>query len=876
MPLTRQLSSEVSTDAATVATPVFSPKAGTYTTDAIITITDVTAGATIYYTTNGTTPTTSSTKYTAAIKVSDTETIKAIAVKSGDTSSAVASATYTLEVATPVFSPRAGTYTTDETVTITDATAGATIHYTTNGTTPTIASTKYTAAIKVIDTETIKAIAVKSDETSSAVASAIYTLKVATPVFSMKAGAYRTDQSVGITDATLAATIHYTTDGAEPTPSSPRYIDPIKVLTTETIKAIAVLAGHTESAVATATYTITTTAPPVLFSPVAGSYLSAPDVTISDVTPGATIHYTTDGDTPTTSSPKYDAAIKVKPPETIKAIALAAGHTQSDVASATYSGPVVVPDVVGKTRAVATTAITEAHLKVGMVTMQASNSVASGDVISQSPVTGTRVASGSSVNIDVSTGKNPIPTVRSLSPSQVTTGSSFKLTVTGSNFINGSTVQWNGANQATTFVNSTTVTVNVPASAVAMPTAATIRVTNPYPGGGTSAGASLTALWPKPSAGPHGYLVDVPAQAATRGALDAFGNPLFAAWNPTDTSSILSPGMKIVMWGSPDPSCPANTQGPMGAFTDASLVSSGYHYSPADIPDDMRFQPVPIAACGAASAGNHGPSLAFGDGSQIWLFTSSLGQSDALLLPWTAAGQDGKGANAHILDAVVTFRAPQPWTIKPWVSNGVARIATMAQVTAITAVDATNLTQVKQETELNFVNTACLASLPANQCQIEWQFEQVLVQSNVTDWSTVVWPPDLFYDPAQGTIPVFAVNLVPGIGEDITYGNMGLSIATSQGMPTQHGAIPLTQFDLSMSLKQLENAVRIVSAKFLNQSVATDAACAPCSQVFGASWNDPNAWVLSDIQVEQEDYDPLQKTGSILGGFSWLYGGAAP
>src|SRR5579863_2232918 len=108
---------QVSTDAATVATPVFSPKAGTYTTDAIITITDVTAGVTIYYTTNGTTPTAASTKYTAAIRVSDTETIKAIAVKSSDTSSAVASATYTLEVATPVFSPRAGTYTTDETVT---------------------------------------------------------------------------------------------------------------------------------------------------------------------------------------------------------------------------------------------------------------------------------------------------------------------------------------------------------------------------------------------------------------------------------------------------------------------------------------------------------------------------------------------------------------------------------------------------------------------------------------------------------------------------------------------------------------------------------------------------------------------------------------
>jgi len=57
--------------------------------------THVTAGATIHYTTNGTTPTTASTKYTAAVAVSATETIKAIATATGHTNSAVASATYT-------------------------------------------------------------------------------------------------------------------------------------------------------------------------------------------------------------------------------------------------------------------------------------------------------------------------------------------------------------------------------------------------------------------------------------------------------------------------------------------------------------------------------------------------------------------------------------------------------------------------------------------------------------------------------------------------------------------------------------------------------------------------------------------------------------
>ncbi len=61
-----------------------------------MTISDATSDATIYYTTNGTTPTTSSTEYSGPITVSSTETLKAIAAATGDDNSAVASAAYNI------------------------------------------------------------------------------------------------------------------------------------------------------------------------------------------------------------------------------------------------------------------------------------------------------------------------------------------------------------------------------------------------------------------------------------------------------------------------------------------------------------------------------------------------------------------------------------------------------------------------------------------------------------------------------------------------------------------------------------------------------------------------------------------------------------
>ena len=79
---------------------------------------------------------------------------------------------------------------------------------------------------------------------------------VATPTFSVEEGTYLTPQTVSIACATEGATIHYTTDGTDPTENSTVYSEPIEVTATMTLKAMATAENHSNSGIASATYTI--------------------------------------------------------------------------------------------------------------------------------------------------------------------------------------------------------------------------------------------------------------------------------------------------------------------------------------------------------------------------------------------------------------------------------------------------------------------------------------------------------------------------------------------------------------------------------------------------------------------------------------------
>jgi hypothetical protein len=155
------------------------------------------------------------------------------------------------QVAMPTFNPPSNYISSGTSVSINCATAGSTIYYTTDGSTPTIESSVYSTPFTITEAITIKAFAVKDDLLDSNVATGQYTIgaedEVVTPltgggsgpIFSLVQGQYPSNYIIEIGCPDPDKTIYYTTDGSTPTSSSTLYTGPIPMFN-GTLKAVAI------------------------------------------------------------------------------------------------------------------------------------------------------------------------------------------------------------------------------------------------------------------------------------------------------------------------------------------------------------------------------------------------------------------------------------------------------------------------------------------------------------------------------------------------------------------------------------------------------------------------------------------------------------
>jgi len=351
--------------------PSISLAAGNYAGTQTVTLSSASTAALIFYTTNGSNPTASSARYTSPITVSASETLKAIAIATGYTPSSVVSATYyiTAPPSLPIFTPAGGTYNNSQSITLSDTGTGASFYYTTDGSTPTTSSPKYTGPIPMANGLTLKAIASVPGYGTTGVGSATYTLAAATPVATAPAGSYTGPQTVTLSSASTAALIFYTTNGTIPGTSSSKYTSPIAVSASETLKFVAIATGYAPSSVVSATYYIAP--PPVTptFPLAGGVFNNSQTVSIAESVSGATVYYTTNGATPTASSVKYTGPFTVGASTTVNAVAISPGYSPSGIGTATYTLMAATPVVnlasgtyTGSQTVTVTTASTSAHI----------------------------------------------------------------------------------------------------------------------------------------------------------------------------------------------------------------------------------------------------------------------------------------------------------------------------------------------------------------------------------------------------------------------------------------------------------------------------------------------------------------------------------
>jgi len=165
----------------------------------------------------------------------------------------------------PTFGVKPGAYDSAPlSVALSTTTSGATIRYTTDGSQPTSSSPLYTGPLSLASSTTVNAIAFKSGLGDSPVIAGTYSLRASIPQFGLLPSTYTSAQSVALTCGTPNATIRYTTDGSDPTASSPLYASPLSISATTTLKARAFVNGLGNSDLATAVYTIS---PSLILSP---------------------------------------------------------------------------------------------------------------------------------------------------------------------------------------------------------------------------------------------------------------------------------------------------------------------------------------------------------------------------------------------------------------------------------------------------------------------------------------------------------------------------------------------------------------------------------------------------------------------------------
>lgn len=234
-----------------------SPTGGTVSRGTKVTITSTPSNADVFYTLDGSEPNVLSEIYEEPINIQKNTTLKAIAYAEGYAESTLLTASYSVKLNLQA-SLTSGTVDYLSEVVLSVDEPDAIIYYTTDGSTPTQESTIYDSPIVIDRTMTIKAIAYQDDYLASEVLTRNYTIRTVTlSVSPTTSELLPAGTEITLTANPANAQIYYTTDGSEPTTESNKYIRPIVIEHSLTLKAKAYYNGYRESYLLQQNYHVT-------------------------------------------------------------------------------------------------------------------------------------------------------------------------------------------------------------------------------------------------------------------------------------------------------------------------------------------------------------------------------------------------------------------------------------------------------------------------------------------------------------------------------------------------------------------------------------------------------------------------------------------
>jgi hypothetical protein len=325
------------------------PGSGTYSTarDVVLTCDDaggVGCGA-IFYSTSPTAPPSSFLRYSGPVRVSVNTTLRFFSTDGLSNTGDVKTETYVIDTVAPTVSasPRGGTFFKPRAVTLTCADGGsgcAAIHYTLNGGTPDTASPRYTGALTLSTSATLRFVSVDAAGNTSAVGVETYTfssdttmpLTLASPTGGIHGGPVRVTLDCTDPEGSGCAGTFYTLNGSEPTPSSLRYTGPFTLSTSTDVRFRSVdAAGNLEDSWFEP-YTIDPTPPVTRATPGSGTFTEPVTVRLActdAITSCRETRYTTDGSEPDMGSPLYQGPLTLGADTTVRFFSVdQAGHAE--------------------------------------------------------------------------------------------------------------------------------------------------------------------------------------------------------------------------------------------------------------------------------------------------------------------------------------------------------------------------------------------------------------------------------------------------------------------------------------------------------------------------------------------------------------------